>query len=755
MAWQATRSPFLLTFSLDGRRLTGESGSGQQRLSFSTGGSALHSLTSELAARSVPGGERYTVSTDEPGREGVVTVTRLSAGVQVEFRLLPSTGVKAVYESLAAAPTEHFLGGGEQSNFIDLRGHSVSLLVGYACGVEFPMPFFLSSAGYGVFVRSNKSGLMAFPGSGPVRPCLRGPNPDCRLTPHRDLTELCIDDDELVYRLYDGSPRRVLSAFAADAGRPAPAALAQFGAQKWRGVWAENTAQDVLGDVLRYRRLGIPLSWIHINDPWEQGGCWGSLLYDTSRFPNPAALVHRIHALGIRVMLWVSPLVSRSTGCNVGYTPRDLLGPSTSAAELDLTTPSALRVFERRLRRALSIGIDGIKGDRGDEIDLTGSRLHDRPGSELQNLYPELFARAVTQVLRSLRQGFSTIFRAGSLGSQHLLPGIDLGDLPGTFAGLQTAIRRGLSVGVSGYPVWGSDIGGYSNATPPLTAELFVRWAQFGAVSPILEVGGLGESRDFWRYGPAIVDVFRAASVLHYELAPYFLELSRRADTTGVPIVRPLGLDYPTDPSAWGNPLEFTIGTALLAAPVAGPAGGLPGNTLARPTIYLPPGDWVDLNSGYVLPGGSTFVRPTPLSELPLYLRAGTAIPFNVRKPTIWQQPWGLNELEHAGRAAWLYAIGSGYAHANAPGYGTLTAHTNTAGVSITLAHAAPQNQVLVLTRGFRGTVVINGRPLPESKPTQLRSAPDGWTRRPAPFGGILLKLTTQTGRAAATLRPG
>ena len=124
------------------------------------------------------------------------------------------------------------------------------------------------------------------------------------------------------------------------------------------------------------------------------------------------------------------------------------------------------------------------------------------------------------------------------------VPGFWAGDQEGTFAGLQQAVHDGLSAGVAGYPIWGSDTGGYGATA---SAEVFVRWAQLSAVSPVFEVGGIGNGT-FWTYGTPTVNAFRNAAVLHYELFPTLYELAREAHTTGLPVLRPLALEYPADP---------------------------------------------------------------------------------------------------------------------------------------------------------------------------------------------------------------
>ena len=744
VSWSVTKKPFRLTFTSGGKTLTSETANGNeqtQRLGYLVG-EVPHFVTSVVSSQDVAAGTKYTVATDEPGRRANVTVTHGTQGAQVRVDLVPSSGVDGVFESFTAGPQEHFLGGGEGGEFVDLRGHVVSLKVSYHCGNEFPMPFFQSSAGYGIFVPTLRIGRFAFPGA-PNAGCSTG-SELCPVTPAADRVELCFKDHALRYEVYAGTPAQIMTAYAAAAGRPAATTPLQFGGEKWRGLWADNDAKTILADAAKYRQLRIPLTWDHINDPWEVGICWGTDTFDPKRFPDPAGLVRELRANGLHVMIWISPLVSHRRKCPAtGYTKSELI-PGAGDSMVDVTSPKAVALFERKLQKIFALGIDGIKGDRGDEFDLERSTLDAGSGAAYQNAYPVIFARTAAKALHAVwGDKFATIFRTGSLGTQSILPGIFLGDQPGSFGGLQVAIRAGLTAGVSGYPVWGSDIGGYANNTPELTPQLFTRWAQFGAVSPVFEVGGIGRSSHFWDFGKPTVDAFRDAAILHYELVPYFVDLSHLASTTGVPIVRPLGFQYPTDEGSWHAELEFLVGDGLLAAPVTG--GG------TTPSVYLPPGSWADLYAGGVVKGPSSFTRPTPDDQFPLYLRSGSAIPFNYRA-NIWQVPWGLSDLIRPGRAGWLYAPGPGSTQVQSTSAGTLTANTKGLKVDLKATGAPRELQVLVLTSARPRSVTIDGKTVFEAKPGALPGAATGWLWRPAPFGGVLLKLRTTNGSAAATV---
>jgi alpha-D-xyloside xylohydrolase len=229
------------------------------------------------------------------------------------------------------------------------------------------------------------------------------------------------------------------------------------------------------------------------------------------------------------------------------------------------------------------------------------------------------------------------------MGSQTVLPGIWAGDQPEDWTGLQRAIRAGATAAMSGFPTWGSDIGGYDPAD--LTGEVFARWAQLGAVSPVFEVGGSGANSEPWTIGPEAIRALREAAVLHYELFPYLYGLLRRAE----PVLRPLAYGFPDDPGAWKAEFELLVGPDLLAAPVTGPG--------TTPTVYLPRGLWVDLNTGATVKGPATFTRATPIDVLPLYARQGAVVPFDLRTADSW---WGVDELTHPGRAGYLVTGGTG-----------------------------------------------------------------------------------------------
>ena len=622
LAVRVDTSPFRVALLENGKTLVAEDAGARLRYQLAASGEQ-HRLTRVTKVS----GDLYTVATDEPGRHALVTVEPTPTGVRIHARLVPAAGVQQVYDAFGASPGDHFLGGGERTGPVDLRGQVLSVKVSESCAYA-PVPFFMSSAGWGAWLENVQVSALAFPGSPGGGGCRSGDEPQCAFPPLRDRVEVCVRGADLTEDLYAGDFPRVLADYEADAGRPRVPPLAELALVQWRGRTVFTGPGDLLEDVRRFRAAGVPIGWVLLDDVWQD--CMGTLRFDRSRFPDPAGLVRRVHALGVRFMLWISPKVV----CHEGYPADARLGPADDAT-LDLRRPAVAAEFERRLRALAALGIDGVKGDRGDETDV------EPYGEALPNGYPVRYAR---DVVAALPRGSAILFRAAFSGSQAVLPGIWAGDQTGDWAGLQAAIRSGLSAGASGFPTWGSDVGGYDSAG--LTAEVFARWAQLGAVSPVLEVGGGGPNATPWTLGPEAMAALRAAAVLHYELVPYFQGLLAR----GLPVLEPLAYAYPDDPGAWRADLELVVGPDLVAAPVAG-AG-------TTPSVYLPAGRWVDLFTGAVVAGGGpSFIRATPLMSFPLYVRDGAVLPFNLR--TARDSWWGVDELEHPGRAGYLATSGA------------------------------------------------------------------------------------------------
>jgi alpha-D-xyloside xylohydrolase len=195
---------------------------------------------------------------------------------------------------------------------------------------------------------------------------------------------------------------------------------------------------------------------------------------------------------------------------------------------------------------------------------------------------------------------------------------------------------------------------------------------------------------------------------------------------------------FPKDEGSWSHDLEYMVGPSLLSAPVT--------ETTDSPSVYLPPGEWIDLYNGDIVAGPVQYQRKTSLEEFPLYLRRGSAIPFNWREPDIWATPWKTNDLARKDRAGWLYAPKDGARYdvrASGPYSGNFQGSRRGSQVRFTLSGAPREAQVAVTAAGIPAQVFIDGRRIPQA--TDLRGVAQGWTIH---NGAIVVKLAPGRGRS-------
>jgi alpha-D-xyloside xylohydrolase len=780
VGWRAEPAPFRLTFHDGGTPLvaqaTGDTAGPGGRMAYRLANGSAHRLTDLVRTERRPGGTRYVVATDEPDRTATVVVSHTPRGLRVSWTFQPATGITQVYEALTGDDSEHFLGGGGNYLYTDLQ-HRVLLNKAYFTGAGslatcnksgMPSPFFLSSKGYAVFPETDAIGRLAFPNAVDDPPSCSTDPPLCPVTLGQpDRTQLCFKTNRLDYEVYAGSPAEVVRASSAGTGLPTMPPVRQFALTHWRDT--VDGQATVIDDVNQLRGRGIPQGTEWIDNPWEistklptesqnsRYACNGTLRFDPVQFPDPAAMVATLKAQGVDLGLWISPHV-REQAAERPCPPTDYpegsfiqTSRTTDPLQLDLTNPATYQHFKDKLRQLFSLGITTVKGDRGEEFELEDATFHGGAGTDLMNTNPVRYAQATTEVLHELYgDQYTTLWRGGYTGLPSIVNGVWGGDPRATFDGLRLSVRRGMNSWLSGHPMWGTDTGGFNGGgTGAPSPTLFTRWTQFSAVSPVFEVGGAGRNATPWLYDDATVARFRSNVLLHYALFPYLYGLAQRAARTGEPIARPMAFDYPADEQAWSADQHMMVGPDLLAVPVTADRSETDA-AAGQPTpvdVYLPKGRWIDLYTGATLDGGRHIVRESTVDDFPLYLRAGAAIGFNQRLDGVWATPWGLNDLDRKDRAGWTYAPGTGTTVARNPFGGKLVGHSGNGKITLTVTGAPTETQVMVATQSIPRQVLIDGRRVPQSLDGRV-----GWTTKPAPFGGLLLKLNPRHGTSTVTV---
>jgi len=513
---------------------------------------------------------------------------------------------------------------------LDRRGESVSMWV--VPTVAAYAPFFTSSAGYGLLVDGSWPGRFDVGDSEP------------------DVLSLRFESGEpqrLRLFLFLGGPREVVAAYTALTGRPRRPPDWALGHWIWHDehrVAAASEAHgalmnaEVADDLRWHEQLGLPAGVYLFDRPWTAGKFgFGALplRFDPERFPNARAMLGTLAAQGWQTMVWSAAFAV--DGTDLGRRAREggWLAPRSDKI-LDLTHKEA-RAFWKDAHVAFlrEHGVRGIKLDRGEEF--IPSRADDRwadgrSGRELRNAYPLLQLSLYEEILREAwGDDFALVARATYTGAQRHgqvwagdLPGRQLiGLAPGPELGLRAALIGMLRCGFLGQPFWGSDVGGYYGFEE---REVFARWLELGAFSPLFEIGGIG-SRWPWamprepRRDEELIAIYRDMIRLRHALLPYLARHADEAARSGLPLARAVVFDHPEDPSWWNVWDEYLLGDALLVAPVWRVGE-------REREVKLPPGEWEDYWDRASRHTGPATIRvAAPLGRIPVFVRAGAAVP--------------------------------------------------------------------------------------------------------------------------------
>jgi alpha-D-xyloside xylohydrolase len=598
--------------------------------------------------------DRVVMAIEMNGGRRARLEVRVLVDDRVAFELEPEGEPLRVAADWRRRSDEHFVGlGARHGTQFDQVGRVVQLgadrrYTGPDCppdllvaggipqGDYAPVPWFVSSRGYAVWVRSDSNGIRFDFAGDRVSASTRANAGPLR------LEFLC-----------DPTPAARLRAFCRLTGFPA--VLPEWGYGFWKSRDVYEHQDDVLDDYEGFRRHDIPVDAIVLDSPWAtQYNTWEINPY---QFPDGPELIRRMRSDGVRTVVWVTPWVNTDSrdgqippqpesdrlhrGPAPNYAPGVAAGAfvrSGSGAEpdepfvtqwwmgtgspIDFTSPAAEVWWREQAKRLLALGVEGIKADDGEGYYLPEEvRLADgRTGADAAWALGGLYRLSMQRALDEVHRGEGVLFGRSGWTGQHAVGATWAGDQASDFWSLRVLVVATLSAACSGFSNWSHDVGGYLGhrlveRCPP---ELLVRWLQFGCFTPLMQAHGR-MPQEPWHYSENVLELYRVYVLLHEQLVPYVRAAAVTAARTGLPIIRPLCLVDPGDPRGWEIGDAYGYGPALWVAPV------LDDNARER-EVALPRGEWIETWSRTLVRGGGETVVEAPLERIPVWVRAGSIV---------------------------------------------------------------------------------------------------------------------------------
>jgi alpha-glucosidase len=460
------------------------------------------------------------------------------------------------------------------------------------------------------------------------------------------------------YFFYGPSIKKILGRYADLTGHmPMPPLWALGNQQSRWSYYPDTMVEEVVNE---YRKRDLPLDVVHLDIDYMHG--YRVFTFDKERFPDPKALTEKLGRQGVKVVTIVDPGIKHPTdkneryhafdqGLEKNYFQRrrngDLFVPRVWPGEsvfVDYTMPEARRWWGDLHRAYTDNGIAGIWNDMNepsDFVDQTGKNQLDvvsydegekTTHAKNRNTFALLMSRATYEGLERLRPDRRpyVITRAAYAGIQRYAT-MWTGDTNSTWESLALNIPMFTSLGLSGEPFVGSDVGGFIGRG---NGELLVRSYQVSFLAPFCRNHKVidGYDQEPWRFGKYYEDIIRKYLKLRYALLPYLYTALEEAHRVGLPPFRPLLLNYQDDPSTYNLDDQFMVGNDLLLAPIMKP-------DVTRRLVYLPAGSWYDYWTNKKYSGGTMITVEAPLDVVPMFVRGGAIIPMGPSLNYVGEKP--------------------------------------------------------------------------------------------------------------------
>jgi len=557
----------------------------------------------------------------------ILTKDRFSLKVLYEGKLLTGSDFKqAAYLTTPDGPffrerlnldvDEYIYGLGERFTPFVKNGQSVDIWNedgGTASELAYKnIPFYVSSKGYGVF--TNHSERVSYEIA----------------TEAASRIQMSVPGEELEYMVIGGgSIKNAVANYCKLTGTPPLPPAWSFGlwlSTSFTTNYDEKTVNEFIDGMAE---RDIPLSVFHYDCFWMKEYEWCNFTWDEEMFPEPEAMLKRLHDKGLHVCVWINPYIGQKSplfdeASEKGYLLRTIDGGvwqwdmwQPAMGIVDFTNPDATKWFTDKLEALIDMGVDCFKTDFGERIPVKNVEWFDKSDPlKMHNYYSFLFNEAVYKLLeRKKGKGNAVLFaRSATTGGQQF-PVHWGGDCEATFSAMAESLRGGLSLALGGFAFWSHDIGGFESTA---TADVYKRWVAFGLFSTHSRLHGSTSYRVPWLYDEESVEIVRKFTKVKHSLMPYLFSQAVKATKTGVPVIRPMVMEYPGDPLCHTLDKQYMLGDSLLVAPVFHEDG--------RCDVYLPEGKFTNFFTGETVEGGKLLRGKYGYMTIPVFIPENTLL---------------------------------------------------------------------------------------------------------------------------------
>lgn len=475
------------------------------------------------------------------------------------------------------------------------------------------IPFYISSKSYGVLV--NSSDKVSFE----------------VMSDTVSRVTFTVPGEELEYFVIGGENLEdVLKNYTNLTGKPALPPAYSFGLWLSTSFTTNYDEETINSFIDGMADRDIPLQVFHFDCFWMKEFEWCNFEWDTRQFPNPPAMLKRLHDKGLEVCVWINSYIGQRSklfdiGKEKGYFIKNLDDSvfqtdfwQPGMAIVDFTNPEACDWYKGLLKQLFEMGVNNIKTDFGERIPTKCKYHNGMDPVKMHNYYTYLYNKCVFEALEEFygKDKACLFARSATVGGQKF-PVHWGGDCYAEYSAMAETVRGGLSLCSTGFGFFSHDIGGFEATAP---ADVYKRWCAFGLMSTHSRLHGSSSYRVPWSFDEESCDVLRFYTKLKGRLMPYLWSQAIKTHEVGVPMMRSMVIAFSNDPACKYLDAQYMLGDNLLIAPVMNEEG------IAE--FYVPEGTWYDIVTNDVYEGGRYYSRTCNYFEMPILARPNSIITF-------------------------------------------------------------------------------------------------------------------------------